>query len=313
MHRCYSEPRPQGPFGETWRGHTVEECLRRPELARRTASKIQDNPVLSAAARVGYAVNGLLHILIGGIALGDRLRRWRRSRPERRTLPGCAGTGWLFVLWAVVIGMFALGLFQLLEAALVRGTDKDAWIDRAKEGGKGIAYLAVGATALQYAMGGSSSGSESSNTISAALLGSPGGVFILGLLGAGIIAIGVYFVVKGVKKKFMTDIRDPSGKFGDATVIVGSRGLRRQGHRHRCGGPPLRGRRVHHRPGGGRRAGWCPQVTRGSCRSGWSCSRSSRSGSSPSASTASCAPSTRDSESSRSIRRQSQRRLRNTV
>ncbi len=27
--------------------------------------------------------------------------------------------------------------------------------------------------------------------------------------------------MKGVKKKFMTDIRDPSGTFGDATVIVG--------------------------------------------------------------------------------------------
>ncbi len=145
--------------------------------ARRTASKIQDNPVFSAAARVGYAVNGLLHILIGGIALGVAFGGGGEADQNGALSQVAQAPAGLLVLWTVVIGMLALGLFQLLEAALVRGTDKDAWIDRAKEGGKGIAYLAVGATALQYAMGGSSSGSESSNTVSAALSRQPRGRF----------------------------------------------------------------------------------------------------------------------------------------
>jgi hypothetical protein len=190
--------------------------------SRSTASSIHDSTAFRAAARVGFAVNGLLHILIGALALGVAFGSGSQEADQGGALQQLAsnplGAG---VLWVVVVGLFALGLFQVLTAALVRGSDKDAWFARAKEGGKGIAYLAVGFTAFRVATGGSSDSSQQTQSFSATLLSSPWGVALLVLVGLGTVAIGVYFVVKGVKKKFLADITLPSGPTGDATTTLG--------------------------------------------------------------------------------------------
>jgi hypothetical protein len=191
--------------------------------ARSAASRLQDNHVFQLAARTGFAVSGLLHLLIGGIALGVAFGSGGEA-DQGGALSGLASSpGGGFVLWVVAIGLFALGLFQLLEAFLVRGTDKHAWADRAKEGGKAIAYLAIGFSAASVALG-SGSGSESSGQtqgLTATLLSTPGGVFLVVLLGLGVLAIGVYFIVKGVKKKFLQDISDPDGKTGRSITTLG--------------------------------------------------------------------------------------------
>src|SRR5690554_1953928 len=129
------------------------------ESARSAASRIQDNPAFQFAARTGFAVNGLLHLLIGGIALSVAFGSGGDA-DQSGALQGLASTpGGVFVLWVVAIGLIALGLFQVLETVLVRGTDKEAWVDRAKQGGKAIAYLAIGISAASVALG---SGGDSS-------------------------------------------------------------------------------------------------------------------------------------------------------
>src|SRR5690554_7681569 len=106
--------------------------------ARSAASRLQDNRAFQFAARAGFAVNGLLHLLIGGIALGVAFGSGGEA-DQGGALQGLASTpGGVFVLWVVAIGLIALGLFQVLETVLVRGTDKEAWVDRAKQGGKAI-------------------------------------------------------------------------------------------------------------------------------------------------------------------------------
>ncbi|WP_354496562.1 DUF1206 domain-containing protein [Mycetocola sp. 2940] len=192
-----------------------------PASARSAASRLQDNPTFQLMARVGHAVNGLLHILIGGIALGVAFGSGGQA-DQGGALAGLAATpGGTFLLWVVAIGMFALGLFQVLETFLVRGNDKDAWVDRGKEGGKAIAYLAIGISAASVAMGGSTDSSSQSQGITAQLLASPGGVFLVVLLGLGVIGIGVYFVIKGAKKKFLEDITLPAGTTGRTVKTLG--------------------------------------------------------------------------------------------
>ena len=189
--------------------------------ARSAASRLQDNHAFQFAARTGFAVNGLLHLLIGGIALGVAFGSSGEA-DQGGALSGLASSpGGVFVLWVVAIGLFALGLFQVLEAFLVRGTDKDAWADRAKEGGKAIAYLAIGFSAASVAMGSGSDSSGQTQSITATLLSTPGGVFLVVLLGLGVLAIGVYFIVKGVKKKFLQDISAPDGKTGRSITTLG--------------------------------------------------------------------------------------------
>jgi hypothetical protein len=171
-------------------------------------------------ARVGFAVNGLLHILVGGIALGVAFGS-RGEADQGGALSQLASSpGGVFLLWVVAIGLFALGLFQVLETILVQGSDKDAWIARGKEGGKAIAYLAIGFTAFTVARGGSSNSAGQTQSFTAQLLATPGGVFLVVILGLGVLGIGVYFIVKGVKKKFLQDINLPAGTTARAVTTL---------------------------------------------------------------------------------------------
>ncbi len=192
--------------------------------SRQAASEVQNSTALRTAARVGYAVNGLLHILIGAIALSVAFGGGGEADQGGALGQLADNPLGVAVHWVIVVGLWGLGLFQLLEAALVRGTDKDAWTDRAKEAGKGVAYLAIGFTAFSYATGGGSDSSSQTQSLSAQLLANPGGVVLLVLLALGVIAIGVYFVVKGVTSTFLRDITRPAGAVGRATETIGKTG-----------------------------------------------------------------------------------------
>ncbi|WP_353987800.1 DUF1206 domain-containing protein [Ruicaihuangia caeni] len=189
--------------------------------ARATASRLQDNHAFQLATRTGFAVNGLLHLLIGGIAFGIAFGSGGEA-DQGGALSGLAASpGGVLVLWVVAIGLLALGLFQVLEALLIRGTDTTAWTGRAKEGGKAIAYLAIGFSAASTAMGSGSDSERQTQGMTSTLLSTPGGVFLVVLLGLGVLAIGVYFIVKGANKKFLRDIAAPAGKAGRSITMLG--------------------------------------------------------------------------------------------
>ena len=196
------------------------------QSAGRAARSAGSNPHLKTLARVGYAVNGLLHGLIGAIAISVAVGAGGESADQSGALGEVAKSpGGLFVLWAIVVGLAALGVWQLLQAFLVPGDDpKKVWAHRAKEIGKGVAYLAVAGTAVTVAVSGSASSSGSTQSASATVLGLPGGPALLIVAGLAVLAIGVYFVYKGVARTFTEDLAVPGGTLGRATVGLGVAG-----------------------------------------------------------------------------------------
>ncbi len=199
------------------------------DSARSSASSIQNHPAVRVAARVGFAVNGLLHILIGGIALTVAFGDGGEADQGGALAALAQAPAGVALLWLVVVGLWGLALFQVLEAVVIRGSDKDAWAARAKEGGKGVAYLAVGATAFTYATGGSSDSSSQSQSFTAQLLANPGGVVLIVVLALAVIAIGGYFIVKGARQKFLDDITLPPEPAGRATRMSGMVGYLAKG------------------------------------------------------------------------------------
>ena len=193
------------------------------ESAGRAAQQAGNNPHLKTLARVGYAVNGLLHGLIGAIAISLAVGAGAQSADQSGALGQVAKSpGGVFVLWVIVIGLAALGLWQILQAFLVPGSDaKKVWAHRLKEIGKGVAYLFVAGTALTVALNGSANSSQSTSSASASVLALPGGPVLLMIAGLGVLAIGAYFVYKGVAKKFTEDLAVPSGTVGTVTVGLG--------------------------------------------------------------------------------------------
>jgi hypothetical protein len=192
---------------------------------RSTVRTIENSPALEVLVRVGFAASGLIHLLLGYLAIQVALHHGGESDQsgafaQIAKLP-IGGA----VLWVSVVGMFALALWLLVQGVLgIGASSKQRWVRSLVPVGKAVAYGALGATALVYARGGTSSSTSSTRSASSTLLGLPGGQLLLALVGLGAVGIGGYFVAKGVRQRFTRDIRVPGGDARRPVIVLGVTG-----------------------------------------------------------------------------------------
>lgn len=193
--------------------------------ATSAARSAQNSTVLRVLARLGFAVNGLVHILIGALAIDIATGGASADADQSGAFRQIASTpGGAILLWAVVVGMFALGFWLIVSAFLMSGGSKSQWVRRGAEAAKGLTYVALGTTAIPFALGGSSDSSSSTSTLSAALMANPAGLVLLIIGGLAVVGVGVYFVFKGVTKKFTEDISLPHEPARKAVLALGITG-----------------------------------------------------------------------------------------
>jgi hypothetical protein len=202
---------------------------------KRVASRASDHPALEGAARVGYAVSGLLHLLIGWIALQVAFGGSAKNADQSGALASLAQNGLgRLLLWVAVAGFLGLALWQLADAIVGRpGSDKDVWLGRAKAAGKAVVYLTLASSSFSFARGKTTSSKNQSIDFTAKLLQEPGGRVLVVVLGLVVVAVGGYHIHKGWAKKFLQDLEDRPGTWatragrigyiakGAALVIVG--------------------------------------------------------------------------------------------
>lgn len=195
------------------------------DKAQSAAATAEDHPAADWATTAGQFANGLVHLIIGAIALGiafgdggsadqDGAMRAIKQTP----LGGIA-------IWAVAIAMLALALHAFVSAVAETRRNKT---DALKSAGRGIAYAAVGVTALTAALGSSSDGEQGAQSFSATLMAQPFGLFLVGAVGVGTAAVGIYFVVKGVRKKFLEDVAPPA-RYRRLVELLGMAGYAAKG------------------------------------------------------------------------------------
>ncbi|TDN91668.1 DUF1206 domain-containing protein [Microbacterium sp. BK668] len=191
-----------------------------PQAAARAA---QDSTAFRVAARIGYIVLGILHLVIGGIAISIATGGGGEAdQGGAMEQIGKAPLG-VFVLWLIVLGLVALAGWQVAEALLERDPDtKKKWGHRAKYIGTALIYLAIAGTALVYALGGQSDSSESTQTFSAQLMSTGPGVVLVAVIGLGVAAIGVAFIFRGATRAFEKhlDLPDNPARRGIVTFGV---------------------------------------------------------------------------------------------
>lgn len=189
---------------------------------KRAASEASDHPALETAARVGYATSGLLHLLIGWIALQVALGKTGRA-DQSGALSSLAGNGaGQLALWISVLGFFGLAIWQVADAIVGHpGDDADAWGGRAKAGGKAILYLVLAWSALGFARGKESNSRKQSVDFTASLLEKPGGRVLIIIIGLAVIGVGIYHVYKGATKKFLEDLAGHPGTWATRAGQVG--------------------------------------------------------------------------------------------
>ena len=189
------------------------------------------------AARAGYAVSGVLHVLIGFLAL-----RVAFGSGEQADQSGALGTiastpFGSIVLWFSVVAFLALGAWQVAKAIhggspSSAGRGGNSAGDRVKAVGRAVVYLALAFTAFTFARGGGSSSSQQTADTTAKLMSAPGGRFLVAAVGVAVVVVGGYHVYKGWKKKFLEDLpQAPLGPRRSDRPAPRRRRLRAQGRR----------------------------------------------------------------------------------
>lgn len=178
--------------------------------------------MLRTIARIGYVVLGIVHIVIGIVAVsfvtgggGGAADQGGAMAQIRQTMVGGV------LLWVIAVGMAALAIWQIADAFLERDPDtKKRWGYRVKFVGTAVAYIAIAWTALIYALGGRSDSAESTRDFSANLLATPAGVVILVLIGLIIGAIGVAFIVRGATRGFEKHLALPASEAAKKGIVT---------------------------------------------------------------------------------------------
>lgn len=186
------------------------------------AQAAERSTAFRTTARVGYVVLGIVHIVIGAIAISVALGGGGEAdhggaMEQIRQAP--AGS---LLLWLIALGLAALAVWQVAEALVERNPDTaKKWGYRAKYVGTALIYLAIAGTALVYALGGQSDSSQSTQSFSAQLMAAPGGLFLVGLIGLGVAAIGAAFIIRGFTRAFVKYLDLPADPAGRGIVMLG--------------------------------------------------------------------------------------------
>jgi hypothetical protein len=199
------------------------------DQAEQKARKVNDNPWFERGVRVGLVGYGIVHLLIGWLALqlafGDR----SGSPDQQGALQQIAQESYGDVLlWMIGIGLLFMAVWQVFEA-LWGHTSRDEpkrTIKRVGSAGKVVIYAVVGISSIKFAMEAQSGGKSSTDSMTADLMKQTAGQWLVAAVGIVILVVGVMQVKRGVTKSFTKDLTGgaTSGTSGTAVVRFGQVG-----------------------------------------------------------------------------------------
>lgn len=213
--------------GTTDAASGVSEAADRAEDA---AERAESSTALRTAAHTGFVASGLVHILIGWIALRLALGSGGGDADQSGALASVAqAPGGEILLGIGALAMGALAIWNALEAWFEarREPTVATKLSRAVSyGGKAVVYAVMAVAAGRFAVGAGSSSSQQTEGAAAPLLGNPAGQVLVVAVGAVIVGIGVFHVVKGATRRFERDLRrEPSGSASALVVACGMAGF----------------------------------------------------------------------------------------
>lgn len=167
-----------------------------------------DTRALDVVARSGFAVMALLHMIVGAIAITLAFGQPGQAEATGAIEQLAANPWGPAALWGCVVACNGLALWQLSEATL-----RARPLPRAERLGKllssgflAVAYGSVGLSFAGFAVGLRGDSGDSTRDFSTALLTTPFGLPVLVALGLTIMGVGVYFVVKGLRRGFKDEL-----------------------------------------------------------------------------------------------------------
>lgn len=194
--------------------------------ARRVARKAESSRIFRLPARAGYVANGVMHVLIGSLILAVALGGSGESDQAGAFKALAAAPFGFVLLWILAAALWALALWHVLDGILApRDSTAQKWGRRISEWGQALAFLLIGLLAASVALGARPNADETAADVSRGVLFIPGGVFVLGAIGAGFAIAGIAFAVMGVRRSFVKKLALPQGPPGQAITVLGATGF----------------------------------------------------------------------------------------
>jgi hypothetical protein len=196
--------------------------------AGRLGREAEQSDTLDVVARVGLVAYGVVHLLLGWLAVQLALGHTGEDASTTGAMHELARQPFgLALVWAVAVGLFLLVVWQAVEGAFGHRTEEgmDRTRKRALSAAKAVVYAVIGASALHVAVGSGSSTSSSSGSkgMTATVMGWPGGQWLVALVGLVVVGVGIGLVVTGWTESFARNLDSEAltGTAGAAYLVLG--------------------------------------------------------------------------------------------
>lgn len=176
-----------------------------------TARQVAKSEPVKVAARIGLVAYGITYLLVAWLALHVAFGGGERTDQSGAFQAIAAQPFGRVLLWVLVIGFAAVALWRLEQAIFATAgvqDSKEQIKKRVESGARAALFVVLAVLAARTASGGGGSGGG--QEAAAGVLGWPGGQFIVGLVGLGIVAVAAVKIKHGWEKKFLEDMDLPS-------------------------------------------------------------------------------------------------------
>jgi hypothetical protein len=184
------------------------------QSAARGIAEVRRSRPYHVLVKAGLVSYGVVHLLVAWIAVQVAIGRRGDASPTGALASVGRQPAGPALLWLMAIGMLTLTVWQIIEATVGRDDPRREGNvkGRARSAGRAAVYLALGLLAIGFAMGSGAHSGKGEETLSAKLMALPFGPALVAAVGAGVIAVGVSQIVKGVRQKFLEDLDRGVGK-----------------------------------------------------------------------------------------------------
>ncbi|MER7460081.1 DUF1206 domain-containing protein [Micromonospora sp. NPDC126480] len=191
--------------------------------AEATAARTANSRWLELLARAGFIGYGVVHLLFAWLALqiafGNPAADGDQSGALRTLAAQPLGA---FLVGAIAVGMLAMAIWQALEALIGHHAEgRDRTKERLFSAGRTVVYLWLAWTAYKVVSDANSDSASQQEELSARLMQSSGGRWLVGLAGLALAGIGVGMVIYGIKKKFLKRLK--TGEMSPGTLRLARR------------------------------------------------------------------------------------------
>ena len=180
------------------------------QAARGVGGGFVRSKAFAVLSRAGFVARGLIYGIIGLLAFEVAVSNSGKLTNQQGALRTVAHQPFgEFLLLLLAIGLGGYAIWRLFRAALGHGPeDADSTLERLGGLGSGLVYGGLCLASIALLTGSSASGPSSKpDQATAGVFDWPGGRWLVGLAGLVMLGVAAYQLVKGVRQKFLEELK----------------------------------------------------------------------------------------------------------